>query len=848
MYESRYPGRVIQLHEKLSSPARKKEPLEAFREHQEKQKQAKIRRQKFQEKKAFKLSALNQRIEEVIAQKEHLLAERRDLLDDKMRKAEENRQQHIENIRRKAHVEEAKLKEIAFINELQAQNSRIDMLAHNQTVDEKHEERLAELAEERARKIEEREAKEARAEQRRREMEEKRQKNVQKLKEKIRTRDERIQEEQEQQKKEREEAAREKARDREEKLSSVREAEQDMKTELQEKIQQKQEEAAKRHREKLERVRNKAFELSMQRCSTVDEEDGGRVPLLQPFESLKKCVPCGVHIANEVQLQSHLRGKQHLESVAREHGGRKLSLEEVRSLNFKYIADAAADEPDPKILRAKDRAKAMKKRAKKVRMRMATKAAEYEASFVLSTKFDGPSRAKIGKSIKDMEKIFSSQCKGAWPNNTVALLERSMGEIQRALVKHDSSGDRHVFLSLGGFSTLAKVFHALFDQKVGCVIPLKSIVTCCKTWTEACRSNEANTEHVLKSNHLATVADILLDRLLVLAPPSTKPDASNGEDLLCPPTDGPQVDPVAKALMTLLAGALHDLADTLKKKAKTAEDLQGRVQDQLSYMVSLGVIDRLADYLTGVQDPIDSKPEVGEFLLSCLEFMSAFARVAEILASGSPSSTDSFPQDPTHMLQAYQVTDLAGLVSMLYGVLLHQGAPSRGDGTVPPRLPPHVMSVATAASRLLLHLVRQHLAMVQEVLGQEGISLEFRHIASYLLWFCQHHEEERELMHLTVILVGYFAARHPDNQVIVQSGQQPSVLQQLCSLPFVYFSQPDLKRVLFPTLIAACADNTENLGILTEEMSYKLLEDFIDSPDGKENHLVQLVLAAKSKG
>ncbi len=84
------------------------------------------------------------------------MVEQKALLRDKMRKAEEKRQEYIEAIRRKAHMEEAKLKEIAFINELQAQNSRIDQLAHNQTVDEKHEERLAELAEERARKVEER--------------------------------------------------------------------------------------------------------------------------------------------------------------------------------------------------------------------------------------------------------------------------------------------------------------------------------------------------------------------------------------------------------------------------------------------------------------------------------------------------------------------------------------------------------------------------------------------------------------------------------------------------------------------------------------------------------------------
>ena len=50
LLESRYPGRAIQLHEKLSSPARKKEPQEAFKAHQEKQKNAKLRRLKFKVK------------------------------------------------------------------------------------------------------------------------------------------------------------------------------------------------------------------------------------------------------------------------------------------------------------------------------------------------------------------------------------------------------------------------------------------------------------------------------------------------------------------------------------------------------------------------------------------------------------------------------------------------------------------------------------------------------------------------------------------------------------------------------------------------------------------------------
>ena len=117
------------------------------------------------------------------------------------------------------------------------------------------------------------------------------------------------------------------------------------------------------------------------------------------------------------------------------------------------------------------------------------------------------------------------------------------------------------------------------------------------------------------------------------------------------------------------------------------------------------------------------------------------------------------------------MTDLAGTVSMLYGILLHQGMPPRekfGDpgGTPPPRLPAHTVAVVETAARFLHRMIRQSLAAVQEVLGQEGISLEFRHIASYLLWYCQAQSSDNEdLMHEVITLVGYFAARHFDNQV-----------------------------------------------------------------------------------
>jgi len=102
--------------------------------------------------------------------------------------------------------------------------------------------------------------------------------------------------------------------------------------------------------------------------------------------------------------------------------------------------------------------------------------------------------------------------------------------------------------------------------------------------------------------------------------------------------------------------------------------------------------------------------------------------------------------------------------------------------------------------------------------------------------------DEVELMHEVIILVGYFGAKHFDNQMMVQSGHQPSVLQQLCNLPFPYFSQPNLKEILFPTLLACCHENKENVVVLSQEMSWTLIDEFLKTPEGLRNPLVQLVL------
>ena len=71
-------------------------------------------------------------IEEVRQDKESLLVKKRDLFQRKMERAEEKRKQYLQEIVNKAHDEENKAKEIAFINGLEAKNKLHDIMQQHQ--------------------------------------------------------------------------------------------------------------------------------------------------------------------------------------------------------------------------------------------------------------------------------------------------------------------------------------------------------------------------------------------------------------------------------------------------------------------------------------------------------------------------------------------------------------------------------------------------------------------------------------------------------------------------------------------------------------------------------------------
>ncbi|XP_058447006.1 calponin homology domain-containing protein DDB_G0272472 [Malaya genurostris] len=256
---ARHPGRAQQLHAKLSSPSRRRSLHETLKKYQAKQTRALEKRQALQKEKALKIQQLLARVEDVKTAKQQLIEKKRMRMEERLQRAAENRNQYLKDKVKKAHDEEEKLKEIAFIKILEAQNKRLDFIESCK----EQEGRLQELETERQKRAEEKAAKEAAVERRRQEIEQERQKKLQIISENRREREKRVGKMQEQKEKQRQALAREKARDREERLLALQAQQQATTEELQRKIIQKQQESARRHEENIEHIRQRAAELTI---------------------------------------------------------------------------------------------------------------------------------------------------------------------------------------------------------------------------------------------------------------------------------------------------------------------------------------------------------------------------------------------------------------------------------------------------------------------------------------------------------------------------------------------------------------------------------------------------------
>ncbi|XP_059123904.1 S phase cyclin A-associated protein in the endoplasmic reticulum isoform X1 [Peromyscus eremicus] len=831
---ARLPGHGIHMHEKLSSPSRKRTIAESKKKYEEKHMKAQQLREKLREEKTLKLQKLLEREKDVRKWKEELLDQRRRMMEEKLLHAEFKREVQLQAIVKKAQEEEAKVNEIAFINTLEAQNKRHDVLSKLK----EYEQRLNELQEERQRRQEEKQARDEAVQERKRALEAERQARVEELLMKRKEQEARIEQQRQEKEKAREDAARERARDREERLAALTAAQQEAMEELQKKIQLKHDESIRRHMEQIEQRKEKAAELSSGRHANTDY-----APKLTPYERKKQCSLCNVLIASEVYLFSHIKGKKHQQAVRENSSiqGRELSDEEVEHLSLKkYVVDIvieSAAPPEP-VKDGEERQK-NKKKAKKIKARMNSRAKEYES--LVETKnsgSDSPYKAKLQRLAKDLVKQVQVQDSGSWVNNKASALDRTLGEIARILEK-ENVADQIAFQVAGGLTALEHILQVVApasNMNTVSRIPPKSLCNAINVYNLTCNNCSENCTDVLFSNKITFLMDLLIHQLTIYVP-----DENNA--VLGRNTNKQVFEGLTTGLLRAGAVVFSCLianrpdgnsrpatpkipTQEMKSKPSQGDAFNSRIQDLFSYVVNMGLIDRLHGCFLSVQGPVDENPKIATFLQHATGFLRGMCTLCFAVTGRSHSIFDNNHQDPTGLTAALQATDLAGVLHMLYCILFH-GTISDPSTTSPKEsYTQNTIQVAIQSLRFFNSFAVLDLSAFQSIVGAEGLSLAFRHMASSLLGHCSQVSCE-SLLHEVIVCVGYFTVNHPDNQVIVQSGRHPTVLQKLCQLPFQYFSDPRLIKVLFPSLIAATYNNLQNKIILEQEMSCVLLATFI---------------------
>ena len=83
-------------------------------------------------------------------------------------------------------------------------------------------------------------------------------------------------------------------------------------------------------------------------------------------------------------------------------------------------------------------------------------------------------------------------------------------------------------------------------------------------------------------------------------------------------------------------------------------------------------------------------------------------------------------------------------------------------------------------------------------------------------------DDIKELLHELLLLISYLCLSNENFQNVVNKGEV-TIIQHICSLPFSYFSDKQLRDILFPTLITMTYNNERNTQILAKEINLEFI-------------------------
>ena len=137
-----------------------------------------------------------------------------------------------------------------------------------------------------------------------------------------------------------------------------------------------------------------------------------------------------------------------------------------------------------------------------------------------------------------------------------------------------------------------------------------------------------------------------------------------------------------------------------------------------------------------------------------------------------------------------------------------------------------VISASLLAIKIINNICRIDLALIQNLVAQNINQEQIQHVILYIICYSLEYldtlDEIKELLHEVLLLTSYLSVQNERFQNLVSKGEM-TIIQQICQLPFSYFSEKLLKDILFPTLITITYNHDRNTKILSNEINLELM-------------------------
>ena len=499
--------------------------------------------------------------------------------------------------------------------------------------------------------------------------------------------------------------------------------------------------------------------------------------------TVRWCKICNMIIPNDQDSNVHISKPEH-QKIKKEYG---LSIQEEANtiMVFQSIPGDINEELK------NERVNAIKLRVKKLKQKMLLKAVKHENFWSFKQDFPSVNKQRIQKLSFDIEKQVIPNIKD------YDTLENLLKDLIK-LLEQKRQNDLHILRQVKVIHCLVEVLkkpaacHKSEIKSLGKIMELIiKILTFFSTLLE-------NRNYMIVTNRISVIADLLLWVL-----------------------NKPTKIPLGISFLPDLIGII-----TIHIKHRIPFEYLSMKDDTLEYLFLSNIPIKFKLKYYNLNGPIDLSSGFGSFPLVLLKSLGMFESLTmqiNINYLTKPVYVKHTKMNE-NILFMLEYSELIGLVHLLSVLLLSNG-PIKPKEKVQIQSQT-VISASLLAVKILNNICRIDLNLVQGIissqLNQEQMQHVITYIINYSLEYMESSDDIKELLHELLLLISYLCLNNENFQNVVNKGEV-TIIQHICSLPFSYFSDKQLKDVLFPTLITMTYSNERNTQILAKEINLEFI-------------------------